>query len=135
MLQVNGVPGMMVASPTAARSLVVLVDDDPAVLGSTRFLLEIEGYAVLTHATSAALLTSGVPAHANCLVVDYLLPDGNGLDLIERLRRDGVDIPVILITGHVPAGLSQRARAARVPIVEKPLLGSILVDAIRAATG
>lgn len=127
-------PGSMVAKPQQQPSLIVLVDDDPAVLVSTRFMLEVEGYVVLAHETADTLLASGVPAHAICLVIDYFMPDGNGLDLIERLRRDGVSTPAVLITGRLQAALTQRARAAQVPIVEKPLLGRALLEAIRAVT-
>jgi FixJ family two-component response regulator len=124
----------MVAESPEQPSLIVLVDDDPAVLVSTRFMLEVEGYMVLAHATGDALLASGVPAHATCLVIDYFMPDGNGLDLIERLRRDGVSTPAVLITGRLQAALTHRARAAQVPVVEKPLLGRALIEAIMAAT-
>jgi FixJ family two-component response regulator len=50
-----------------------------------------------------------------CLVVDYKLPDMNGLDLIVELRRRKVDLPAILITAHPNAGLRGRAARAGVP--------------------
>ena len=66
-------------------------------------------------------------------MIDYNLPDMNGLDLLAALRRSGVTLPAILITTNPNALIRANAAAARVPIVEKPLLGNALVDGIRGA--
>ena len=57
-----------------------------------------------------------------------------GLDLIALLRAREFNAPAILITSHPSASLRDRAAEARVPIVEKPLLGNALLDKIRDVT-
>ena len=66
-------------------------------------------------------------------MIDYNLTDGNGLQLLAALRQRGVTMPAILITSNPGPHLRVRAAAASVPIVEKPLIGNTLVDAIRKA--
>jgi FixJ family two-component response regulator len=69
----------------------------------------------------------------SCLVVDYYMPGMNGLELVAQLRARDVSIPAILITPAPSETLRARAAAAGVPIVEKPLLGSRLLESIRLA--
>lgn len=117
----------------AARPVVIVVDDDPAVRNSLKFSLEIEGFLVRTYANGAELLNAHYVPDCNCLVVDQRMPELSGLDLIARLRDRGILAPAILMTGHPNAVLSERASKAGVPIVEKPLLGNGLTDRIRDA--
>lgn len=120
------------ADPPAGET-VLIVDDDPAVRNSLRFSLEIDGYRVrLFHSDKDVLDLDEFPQSA-CLVIDYNLPGSNGLDLIAAMRARGYRSPAILITSHPAIGVRQRAAAAGVPIVEKPLLGDALIEAIHAA--
>lgn len=122
------------ASPSdAATPTVLVVDDDPDVLGSLRFSLEVEGYRVRTYANGEAILSDPLLPDSGCLVVDFHIPGHDGLSVIDRLRARQVEMPAILITSAPPAAVVRRAAAAGVPIVEKPLLGSTLSDGIRKA--
>ncbi len=112
---------------------VVVVDDDPAVLGALKFALELEGFAVASYRGGAELLAQKHLPQTGCLVIDFKLPDMDGLDLLAALRKREVRSPAVLITTHPSAILRKRADAAAVPIVEKPLLGDALLDAIRRA--
>ena len=112
---------------------VVVVDDDPAVLGALKFALELEGFSVADYRSGSELLAQSELPQAGCLVIDFRLPDMNGLDLLAALRRSGVTLPAILITTNPSALIRANAAAAQVPIVEKPLLGNALVDGIRGA--
>jgi FixJ family two-component response regulator len=117
---------------TSANSgVVVVIDDDAAVRDALQFSLQIEGFAVRTYPGAWDLLIEGRMADCGCLVVDQHMAEMNGLELIERLRSHQVSAPAILITSHPNAMLRDRAAKAGVPIVEKPLLGSALVDHIR----
>jgi two-component system, LuxR family, response regulator FixJ len=73
-------------------------------------------------------------ARCDCLVVDQNMPEPKGLDLIALLRARQFNGPAILITSHPSPSLRERAAKARVPIVEKPLLGNTLLDKIRDLT-
>lgn len=118
---------------SASPPCVLVVDDDPALLAALEFALKAEGYQVRSCADAEAALKASADQLA-CLVVDYKLPDIDGMDLGRRLREAGVDAPMILITTNPDARC--RARAARdgAVIVEKPLLGDRLVRQIRALT-
>jgi FixJ family two-component response regulator len=59
------------------------------------------------------------------------MPLIDGLDLLRRLRERGNSMPAVLITTAPDAALRRRAGLAGVSVVEKPLLGDALLDAIR----
>ena len=76
------------ALPTdAAAPTVLIVDDDPDVLGSLRFSLEVEGYRVRTYADGTAILSDPALPEVGCLVVDFYIPGDDGLSIIGRLRE------------------------------------------------
>ena len=109
---------------------VIVVDDDPAVCNALKFAFQIDGYDVRTFDNAEQLLAARDLPARGCLVVDQRMPGIDGLDMIARLRAEGVDLPAVLIT--TPTSLVQRrAAAANIPIVEKPLLNSALVDQVR----
>ena len=117
----------------AKRPIIAVVDDDPAVCGSLKFALELEGFAVRTYHSGAELLHAGDLNDCNCFVIDQRMPGMTGMELVEVLRERLVLTPAILIISHANAALSARAQRAAVPIVEKPLLGNALMERIREA--
>ena len=121
------------AKATAKRPMIAVVDDDPAVCGSLKFALELEGFAVRTYHSGAELIHAGDFEGFNCFVVDQRMPGMTGMELVEVLRARRILTPVILIISHPNAALSARAQKAAIPIVEKPLLGNALVERIREA--
>ncbi|OSJ34661.1 two-component system response regulator [Bradyrhizobium japonicum] len=116
---------------SSAKLTVYVVDDDAAVLGSLRFLLETDGFAVRTFRNATALLNATNPPRADCYVIDYKMPDINGIELARRLRQSDVDTPVILITGYPDGHISARAAAAGIKdVILKPLLDESLAKCI-----
>lgn len=115
------------------RPSVVLVEDDPAVTRAIEFSFGLEGLDVRSYADGAGALAAEPPRRAGCLVLDYQLPDMDGLDLLQRLRAGGVSAPAILITTNPREAVRRRAQAAGAPIVEKPLLSDALLDSVRQA--
>jgi FixJ family two-component response regulator len=118
-------------APTSPE--IVVVDDDAAVRNSLKFSLEIEGFAVRTYASPSEVLSGATPPAGACLVVDQNMPGMSGLSLLAALRRRGVQTPAILVSAHVTASLRDEAARAGLPVVEKPFLGNVLLDGIRAA--
>jgi two-component system response regulator FixJ len=115
-----------------AKPIVYVVDDDADVLGSLRFLLETDGFDVQTFRNGAALLNAVRSTGVDCFVIDYKMPDMNGLDLASRLRNREIAAPIILITGYPDENISTRAAAAGVRhVLLKPLLDESLVKRIR----
>jgi FixJ family two-component response regulator len=110
--------------------ILIVVDDDAAVLSALKFAFEVEGFDVRAYADGESLLSEAHIPELGCLVLDYKLPGLNGLQLLTRLRNRKVTLPAVLITTPEPT-VVKKAAAAGVPIVEKPLLTSALLDTVR----
>ena len=65
--------------------VVVIVDDDPAVCGSLKFSLELEGFVVRAYGNADEFLGAG-ESSCDCLVVDQRMPGMSGVELIAKLR-------------------------------------------------
>ena len=116
------------------KIVVVVVDDDEAVRDALKFALELEGLRVGLCRTGQELFVHPDLALASCLVLDFKMPDLDGIAVFEGVRARGFQLPAILITGHSTAALKVRAAAAGThAVLQKPLVGSTLLDAIRAA--
>ena len=124
---------MTTTTPIPAGPKVIVVEDDDDLLNALRFSLELEGWPVVSYATAEALLAGEPLPDAGCLVLDQVLPGASGLDLLAKLRARGTTLPVIIITTHPSAQIRMQARERGARIVEKPLLGGSLTDAIRQA--
>ena len=115
------------------KAYLVVVDDDPHVLGALRFAFETEGYEVRTCGSGEELLACPPSEPHTCLIVDERLPGISGLEAISQLRSLGIRAPAILITTHPSLPVRLRAATAKVEIVEKPLLDATLGQKVRAA--
>jgi FixJ family two-component response regulator len=113
---------------------VHVVDDDGDVLTSLKFLLETEGFRVLTFRSGAELLNSTAAAQADCFVIDYKMSQMNGIDLAGRLRDRSSSAPVILITGDSDKTIPVRARNAGIRhVLHKPHIEGSIIGLITAA--
>jgi two-component system, OmpR family, response regulator len=83
-----------------ARGGLLVVDDEPflreAVATSLRFL----GFQVTTADTAADALRLARDRPFDLVVLDVMLPDGDGFEVVRRLRRDGFGVPVIFLTAR-----------------------------------
>jgi FixJ family two-component response regulator len=98
---------------------------------SLRFLFEIIGYSVETFASAVEFLKT-VIQRLGCLFLDYHMPEITGLELAERLRADGSDIPILLITGSSSPAIIARAAELDVRVLDKPPTEKNLLDFINA---
>ena len=78
---------------------ILLVEDDGALRGALRELLEREGYEVAA-AADAAAARSAMAAGADLVVLDVGLPDGDGVALCRAWRAAGVETPVLFLTAR-----------------------------------
>lgn len=119
---------------SAAAPVVYVVDDDMAVLGSLRFLLETDGFDVRTFGSGAALLNGIGTGAIDCLVIDYMMPNMSGIDLAGRLRNRDIATPIILITGYPDENIQEKASAVGIRhVLLKPHLEESLASRIRGA--
>lgn len=113
---------------------VFVVDDDPAMRESLRWLIESVGLRVETFATGNEFLQQYHPSRGGCLVLDVRMPGMSGLELQEKLRSQGVRLPVIILTGHADVPMAVRAlKAGAMDFVEKPFSDQLLLDRIQHA--
>jgi two-component system, LuxR family, response regulator FixJ len=118
----------------ATPPTVFLVDDDQGALDSLRFLVESDGLRVESFSSARSFLERFDPQSPGCVVIDYRMPDMNGLDLQDELRNRGAILPVIVVTAHGDVASCARAfRAGAVDYLEKPLKGPLLLDRLHAA--
>ena len=111
-------------------AILILVDDDAAVLGALKFAFEVEGFEVHAYPDAESLLDEPHFPECGCMVLDYKLPGLNGLELLNRIRERGVELPAVLITTPT-ATVRAKAAAAHVAIIEKPLLTGRLLDTVK----
>lgn len=87
-------------SSAEAGSVILLVEDDAAITDATTMLFEAAGYLVVgSPDASSALDVVNKGCSPHLIVTDYRMPGLSGVDLIQRLRSDGIVCPCILLTG------------------------------------
>ena len=110
------------------RGKALVVEDDPAVLEVTVFLLQDLGYAVSTAITAAAALEIARQTAFDLVLSDISLPgDFNGIQLAKQLRQGHPDLPIILATGFTE---SFADAAGEFIVLRKPYRAEDLTTAI-----
>jgi two-component system response regulator DctR len=113
---------------------VFFVDDDAAVRDSITELVESVGLESEDYASASAFLDAFDPQRPGCLVLDVRMPEMSGLELQRRLNALGVNMPVIVLTGHADVPMAVEAmKAGAVDFLQKPYRDQALLDSINAA--
>ncbi len=98
------------ASTKETHGRILIADDEQPIVDLLTDLLNGEGYEVAGVGNGTAVLEQLQGDHSfGLLLMDLHMPGVNGLDLLERLRKDSIDIPVILITGQGTSSIAIRA--------------------------
>ena len=114
--------------------VVFVVDDDPSIRSSLKFLMSSVGLQVEGFDSADALLKRNLPDAPSCLVLDVRLRGLSGLDFQRQLAARNCHIPIIFITGHGDIPMSVRAmKAGAVEFLTKPFRDQDLLDAVRIA--
>ena len=121
-------------SPMSQGPVVFVVDDDPSIRSSLKFLMSSVGLQVEGFDSADALLKRNLPDAPSCLVLDVRLRGLSGLDFQRQLAARNCHIPIIFITGHGDIPMSVRAmKAGAVEFLTKPFRDQDLLDAVRIA--
>ena len=121
----------MAARPRKYRILVV--DDEPSVLLTYQMILDKQGYHVIAAPSFEAACRALETEEPSLLLCDLSLGDkGSGFDVIEYARRRLPGLPSLLLTGYASRDVSERARAAGVAVLLKPVDIQEFLDVIRA---
>lgn len=119
------------------QPIVHIVDDDEAVRRSLAMLLDSLQQPSASYDSAAALLAvAAAPGGLapGCILVDVRMEGMDGISLIEALQRQGVDLPVVVVTGHGDVPLAVRAmRAGAIDFVEKPYSEERILGAVEGA--
>jgi FixJ family two-component response regulator len=123
--------------PHPTRSLtplIHLVDDDDAVRESLALLIGTVGLRVQGWAEPQAFIDGFDREAIGAIVLDVRMPGLSGLQVLELLLAQGVDQPVIVLTGHGTVAMCRRAfKAGAAEFLEKPVDDQALLDALQAA--
>jgi two-component system response regulator FixJ len=113
---------------------ICVVDDDSAVRDALKILLRMSGYRVEVFESALAFLKDADIPSAACLIADIRMPDMDGLELQQTLVRRGVELPVIIMTGHGDVPLAVKAmKAGAIDFLEKPFEEANLLASIKTA--
>jgi FixJ family two-component response regulator len=125
---------MMKPTDGADAQTVFVVDDDPGIRDSARWLLESVGLRVETYDSAQAFLDAYVATRPGCLILDVRLPGMNGLDLLDELRNRGATMPVIVVTAFGEVHSAVRAmKGGAIDVMEKPTRDQVLLDRVHQA--
>lgn len=118
----------------ATGPMVFVVDDDEAMRDSIGCLLESVKLPIRMFGAAKDFLESGLLHQAGCALLDIRMPGMSGIELLEQLKARGIQMPVIIITGHGDVPLAVRAlKLGAFDFVQKPFNPQELLDRVHAA--
>jgi two-component system response regulator FixJ len=113
--------------------VIYVIDDDEAVRQSLEFLLRTAGFTVRSFESAKAFLDIIPQPRSGCIITDVRMPHISGIDLLRRVKDLGIDMPVIMITGHGDISLAVEAmKIGAADFLEKPFDDDQLLAALRS---
>lgn len=113
---------------------VLVVDDEPEMRSALVRLFRSEGLETEAYATAREFLDVWRRGDGACLVLDLMMPQMSGLQLLEQLRARGSQLPVLFLTGAADVRIAVEAmRAGAIDFLEKPFENAVLVQRVRQA--
>ena len=110
---------------------VFVIDDQEAVRHALAEMLGVFGFEVETYDSATRFLHSLTAPRTGCIVADVRMPGIDGIELVHELNRRGVDLPVVLISGHADVPMAVAGiKAGAEDFIEKPVDDRALVAAI-----
>lgn len=113
---------------------VFVIDDDKAVRHFLRGLIASVNLRVEAFASAQEFLAAYRSSSPGCLLLDIRMPGMSGLELQQELSVRGIDLPVIVLTGHGDVQVAVHAmKAGAVDFIEKPFNNELLLDRVQKA--
>lgn len=117
----------------SSNAQLVIVDDDDAVRDSLKVLLEAEDYDTQTFSDATSFLAASLEG-IQCILLDVRLPDGDGLDILQKLTDRCMAAQIIIMTGHGDVPMAVKAmRIGASDFIEKPFEPDEMLQAIERA--
>jgi len=117
-----------------AQPVVFVVDDDLSMREALESLIDAAGWRVETFASGQEFLCHVQERGPSCVLLDYTLPDLNGLQIQQRIAAERPDMPIIFVTGNGDVPITVKAmRAGAVEFLTKPFRSAEVLGAIEIA--
>ena len=114
--------------------LIHLIDDDEAVRASLALLVGTVGLRVQTWADPLVFVEQFDRQGIGAIVLDVRMPGISGLSVLDTLRAQGVDQPIVMLTGHGTVEMCRRAfKAGAAEFLEKPVNDELLIETLQHA--
>ena len=117
---------------------VLIIDDEPEILETTRWAFELTGFDVATASTAEDALKFLESHHPQAFLIDYKLPGMSGADFLKIARANHPDIPAIMITGltHQAEVIEAHCRElGSFAFLNKPLRMEEVLATVKKAVG
>jgi two-component system response regulator FixJ len=113
-------------------AVVFIVDDDPGVRDSLRFVMESAHLAARAYASAAEFLEDYDHKQPGCLVLDLKMPGMSGFELVQEFRSQQIQLPIIVVTGHgdVPTAV-ESMKLGVLDFLQKPVENRVLLAKVR----
>lgn len=116
------------------RRSIYVVDDEEPIRRSLKLMLAVQGHQVTVFDSGRALLDEVEALAPGCILLDVRMPDMDGIEVQRHLDARGVDLPVVVMTGHGDLAIAVSAlQGGAVRFLEKPFSKAHLNEALRAA--
>ena len=120
----------------AERWDVLVIDDEPVVCDAVRRVLGAEGLRVATASDGVMGLGHAAAATCRLVLLDLMLPDRSGFEVLRAFRARRPDLPVVVITGYATHESARRAmEEGAADYLPKPFEESELLAVVRRALG
>ena len=121
-------------SSPSLSPLIHLIDDDSAVRSGLALLISTVGLRVHGWDDPEAFLRDFDRQDIGAIVLDVRMPGISGLTVLDTLKAEGVDQPVIMLTGHGTVEMCRRAfKSGAAEFLEKPVDDEVLLEALQNA--
>ena len=116
------------------QPVVYIIDDDRLARESLQWLIESASQTVRVFENGSTFLDHYRVGDPGCIVLDVRMPDINGMELYAKLRKQGANIPVIIVTGHADVAMAVRAmKAGAWDFIEKPYNDALMLERVQGA--
>ncbi len=116
----------------SANTTILIIDDEPEICNALRWLYESVNYKVETYNSAFSFLENYKSNVSGCIIIDVRMPVMSGLELLEHLKLQKNQIPVVVITGYGDIGMAVRAmKLGAVDFILKPINDQCLLDVVQ----
>ncbi len=118
------------------RPRLLIVDDEASLRDMLGFVFQKEGFEVRLASNFTEGLADALRSSPDVILCDIKMPDGNGLELLRKVKEENARVPVIMITAHTSTEDAVEAmKAGAIDYIKKPFDNDELVLIVRRALG